>query len=106
VGGNSIRRTVTALAKKSQANREGQEDSAGGGGIERELRVVRVGPNPRMVVCEYWELAQRKVVVVKVGLNRKWLKGMRFKIEEPLDEAEYNGVWQYKGAAPRRKGRW
>ena len=74
--------------------------------IERELRVVRIGPNPRMVLCEYWELAERKVVVINVKDNRKWLKGMVFKMREPVSEEEYRGVWRYLGKAPRRKGRW
>ena len=105
--------------RKSQANRGGQEDEVVGIegikfnfgdepklGIEREMRVLRVGPNPRMVVAEYWELAERRVVTINVRDNRKWLKGMRFTMREPLDEAEYCGVWKYVGKAPRRKGRW
>ena len=81
----------------------GEEEEAG---IERELKVVRVGPNPRMVVCEYWELAERRVCVVKVGDNRKWLKGMRFVMREPVSEDGYVRPWEYKGKAPKRKGRW
>jgi hypothetical protein len=75
-------------------------------GIERELRVVRILPNPRMVKCEYWELAQKRVCVVDVGRNRKYLKGMMFKMREPIGEEEYARPWKYEGKAPRRKGRW
>ena len=88
---------TVSLLRREQTSREG---------IERELRVLRVGPNPRLVVCEYRELAERKVVRVNVRDNRKWLRGMRFKMREPIDEAEYSGVWRYMGRAPRRKGRW
>ena len=77
-----------------------------GGGIERELKVVRVGPNPRMVVCEYWELASRRVCVVNVGKNVKWMRGMVFRMEEPVGEAEYERPWEYTGKGPRRRGRW
>jgi len=75
-------------------------------GIERELRVVRVGPNPRMVVCEYWELAERRVCIVNVKRNVKWMRGMKFKMEEPRVEEEYIKPWIYKGKQPRLRGRW
>ena len=74
--------------------------------IERELRVVRIGPNPRMVLCEYWELAERRTCVVNVRDNRKWTKGMVFKMGEPSGDVEVLKPWEYKGRAPRRKGRW
>ena len=76
------------------------------GGIERELRVIRVGPNPRMVVCEYWELRERRVCVVNVRDNRRWWKGVRFKMEEPREELAYRKPWVYEGVGPRRRGRW
>ena len=76
------------------------------GGIERELRVVRVGPNPRMVVCEYWELASRRTCIVNVKRNLKWIRGMRFRMEEPVVEQEYIKPWIYKGKQPRLRGRW
>jgi hypothetical protein len=75
-------------------------------GIERELRVVRVGPNPRMIVCEYMELASRRTCVVNVGSNRKWMRGMKFLLEEPRGELEYSKPWVFKGRGPRRRGRW
>lgn len=75
-------------------------------GIERELRVIRVGPNPRLVVCEYMELAERRVVRVDVKRNVKWIKGMRFRMEEPINEEEYIRPWVYKGKQPRLRGRW
>ena len=75
-------------------------------GIERELRVIGVGPNPRMVRCEYWELESRRVCVVNVRNNRKWLKGMKFLMLEPADEVAFLNPWNYVGNQPRRKGRW
>lgn len=74
--------------------------------IERELRVIRIGPNPRMVVCEYWELESRRTCVVKVGNNRKWCKGMKFVMAEPAGELEFSKPWEYVGKQPRRRGRW
>lgn len=75
-------------------------------GIVRNLKVIRVGPNPRLVSCEYWELAERRVCRVNVRDNRKWLKGMEFEMVEPVGDEEYERPWVYVGKAPRRKGRW
>lgn len=74
--------------------------------IERELKVVRVGPNPRLVLCEYWELESRRTCLVNVGKNRKWVRGMKFVMEEPVGELEYVKPWEYVGKQPRRRGRW
>ena len=81
---------------------EGKKDE----GIERELKVVRVGPNPRMVICEYWELESRRTCVVDVRKNGKFVKGMVFRMREPIGELEYQKAWEYKGVMPRRRGRW
>jgi hypothetical protein len=109
-----MRAGMKQVVRKSQEKVEGLEgikfvwpgEEGEAGGIERELKVVRVGPNPRMVICEYMELAERRVCVVKVGDNRRWLRGMRFKMREPVGEDEYVKPWEYRGKAPRRKGRW
>lgn len=75
-------------------------------GIERELKVIRVGPNPRLVSCEYWELESRRTCTVNVRNNKKWLKGMVIKLREPVKEEDFNRPWVYLGKAPRRKGWW
>lgn len=75
-------------------------------GVERELKVVRVGPNPRMVICEYWECESRRTCTVNVRDNRKFLRGMKFRMEEPLGELEFGKAWVFDGRSPRRKGRW
>lgn len=75
-------------------------------GIERELKVIRVGPNPRLVSCEYWELESRRTCTVNVRNNKKWLKGMVIKLREPVREEDFNRPWLYLGKAPRRKGWW
>jgi len=83
-------------------NEEGEEAR----GIERELKVVRAGPNPRMLVCEYYELASRRTCLVKVRDNRKFMRGMTFRMREPREELEYKKPWEYRGVMPRRRGRW
>ena len=81
-------------------------EPARGAPVERELRIVRVGPNPRLVVCEYFELAQRRLCTVLVKRTDKYVRGMRLKMAEPLDEAAYRRPWVYQGAPPRHRGRW
>ena len=75
-------------------------------GIERELEVMRVGPNPRILTCRYKELASERVCKVWVKSVRNFLRGMRFKMEEPREDAEYAGLWRYEGRLPRYRGRW
>jgi hypothetical protein len=74
--------------------------------VMRELRIVRVGPNPRMVTCEYQELAQRRTCTVFVKRNDKFVRGMRFAMAEPQGEEEFVRPWVYSGPAPRRRGKW
>jgi len=75
-------------------------------GIEREVEVMRVGPNPRILTCRFKELASERTCKVRVKEASKFVVGMKMPIEEPVNEAEYRGVWEYKGALPRYKGRW
>jgi hypothetical protein len=75
-------------------------------GIERELEVIRVGPNPRILTCRYRELASERVCKVWVKSVANFVRGMKFRMAEPLDELEYAGVWRYEGPLPRARGRW
>jgi hypothetical protein len=81
----------------------------GGGerrGIERELEVLRVGPNPRILTCRYKELASERVCKVGVKSVANFVRGMKFRMVEPVNELEYAGVWRYEGKLPRARGRW
>jgi hypothetical protein len=75
-------------------------------GIERELEVIRVGPNPRILTCRYKELASERVCKVGVKTVANFVRGMKFRMAEPVNELEYAGVWKYEGKLPRIKGRW
>jgi hypothetical protein len=74
--------------------------------VERDLRIVRVGPNPRMILCEYYELAERRTCVVDVKRNGKYVRGMRLKMAEPKSEEDYRRPWVYVGRPPRHRGKW
>jgi hypothetical protein len=75
-------------------------------GIERELEVKRVGPNPRILVCRYKELASERECLVAVKSVKNFVKGMRLRMREPVNEAEYREPWVYAGVLPRYRGRW
>ena len=68
---------------------------------EVELEVIRVGPNPRIVVCRYKILAEELIVKLKVKANLKFIRGMRIRMVEQEGEE-----WEYTGSLPRHKGRW
>lgn len=74
--------------------------------VMRDLRIVRVGPNPKLLVCEYYELATRRVCTVLVKKTDKFVRGMRFKMAEPVAQADFIRPWVYQGPAPRHRGRW
>jgi hypothetical protein len=74
--------------------------------IERELEVVRVGPNPRILTCRYKELASERVCKVGVKSTANFVCGMKFRMAEPSDSLEFASVWRYEGKLPRAKGRW
>ena len=75
-------------------------------GIEREVEVVRVGPNPHLLTCRYQELASERECRVRVKSVSNFVRGMKFRIREPIGEEEYKEPWEYEGKLPRAKGRW
>jgi hypothetical protein len=76
---------------------------------EVELEVVRVGPNPRILTCRYRVGEKEKVCKVMVKSGKNFVKGMKFRMEEPGDSDEdmvRKEAWEYRGELPRRAGRW
>jgi len=111
-GKANIKRTA-AGAKKPEpgleptvAKEEETLEPPGRQPIVRDLKVVRVGPNPRMIVCEYYELASRRTCTVLVKRNDKFVRGMRLRLAEPASELDFRRPWVYSGPAPRRRGKW
>jgi hypothetical protein len=118
-GGKAQVRLLQAAAQQAQAREEAALEPAeemtprapvlaepGRMPIVRDLRIVRVGPNPRTVSCEYFELAQRRTCTVLVKRSDKYLRGMKFQMAEPASEPAFSRPWVYAGPAPRRRGRW
>lgn len=102
-----IRRREIEMARKSSEVKvveEVEEPLVKVLGKERpeiELEVIRVGPNPRVLVCRYKILAEELIVKLKVHNNGKFCRGMRIKMVEQEGEE-----WEYTGSLPRHKGRW
>lgn len=67
------------------------------------VRVVKVPPNPRLLFCVASEIeaGTSAQFLVRVKTNENFMAGM---VMEVISAGE--GVWQYVGRLPRRKGRW
>jgi hypothetical protein len=71
---------------------------------KRELEVVRVGPNPRVLTCRYVLRGEERNCLVRVKSVAKFRRGMKFEMEEP---GGVDGeLWEYGGVLPRYMGRW
>ena len=101
------RREIEMAKKKNEIYVEGKPELEEGEKEEAntrpevELEVIRVGPNPRILVCRYKILAEELIVKLKVQTTAKFIRGMRIKMVEQEGEE-----WEYTGSLPRHKGRW
>jgi hypothetical protein len=82
---------------ESGGSREGTE-------VEVEVEVVRLPPNPRLVICRC--AVEGSQCEVWVGRNTNFVPRMRFKVPKPALETSSGALWKYDGPLPRRKGRW
>ena len=70
----------------------------------RELGVVRIPANPRLVLANYEQLdGVQQLVRVWVGINRNFKPRMRLKARRGESE---NAPWRLVGKRPRLPGRW
>jgi hypothetical protein len=73
---------------------------------EIEAEVLRIPPNPRLVICRYWAGGEERRCMVRVGRNFNFVPRMKFWLPEPSDPAAWCKPWPYTGPLPRRRGRW
>ena len=71
-----------------------------------EVEVLRIPPNPRLVICRYTALGEERRCTVWVGRNSKFVPRMKFWIPEPGDPTTRVKPWAYTGRLPKRRGRW
>jgi hypothetical protein len=69
----------------------------------RELEVVRIPLNPRLVLASLDEGGPKQVVRVWVGVNRNFRPRMRLRAKRGSGE---NALWRLIGKRPRLPGRW
>jgi hypothetical protein len=95
---------AAALAAEAERERKSREPSAKSGN-EIELEIVRIPPNPRMVICAYQAVSGGRQCMVRVGRNANFRRGMKLLVKRPAKGAETE-PWAYDGATPRRPGHW
>jgi hypothetical protein len=95
---------AAALAAKAEQETKARELITESGN-EIELEIVRIPPNPRMVVCRYRAVSGERRCMVRVGRNANFKPGMKLVLKRPVAGAEAE-PWGYDGAIPRRPGHW
>ena len=83
----------------------GEETSASGTTSLVEVEVLRIPPNPRLVICRYWVLGEERRCMVRVGRNSILVPKMKFWLPEPSDPMAQARPWAYTGRLPKRRGR-
>src|SRR5258708_6485615 len=67
---------AAALAAEAERERKAREPVAESGN-EIELEIVRIPPNPRMVICTYRAVSEEHRCMVRVGRNTNFKPGMK-----------------------------
>ena len=96
---------VAAAAKDAERERKAHAEPATSATL-RELEVIRVVANPRLILCAYWRDGQECRCLVNVGRNSNFVPRMTLRLTEPNDSIARSRPWPYAGPLPRRRGRW
>ena len=87
--------------------RKEEQTSASGSAPLVEVEVLRIPPNPRLVICRYWVLGEERRCTVSVGRNSKFVPRMKFWLPEPSDPVARIRPWPIApNRLPKRRGRW
>jgi hypothetical protein len=70
-----------------------------------ELEILRIPPNPRLVICRYWIFGEERRALIRVHRNKNFKPGMKLLVKRPANGTEAE-PWGYDGLLPRRPGRW
>jgi hypothetical protein len=95
---------AAALAAEAERERKSREPLAESG-TEIELEIVRIPPNPRMVICRYRATSGERLCLVRVGRNTNFRQGMKLVVKRPANGMEAQ-PWPNDGVVPRRPGQW
>src|SRR6202008_1354373 len=67
---------ATGIAAEAERERRAREPIVENG-TEIELEIVRIPPNPRMVICRYRSVSGERACIVRVGRNANFRRGMK-----------------------------
>jgi plasmid stabilization system protein ParE len=95
---------AAALAAEAERARKAREPIAESG-TDIELEILRIPPNPRMVICRYRAISGERACIVRVGRNMNFRRGMKLVVKVPANGIEAQ-PWPYDGLLPRRPGHW
>lgn len=70
-----------------------------------EVKILRLCPNPRLVMCTYFEEGVERRALIRVHRNKNFKPGMKLLVNRPANGMEAE-PWAYDGAIPRRPGHW
>jgi hypothetical protein len=97
---------AAALAAEAERERKTRQPVTNSGN-EVELEILRIPPNPRMVICRYSVFGEERQCVVDVRRNSSFVPRMRFRLQEPTDPTARSKPWPFApNRLPRRRGRW
>jgi hypothetical protein len=84
-----------------------EEASPSGSAPLVELEVLRIPPNPRLVIARYQVCGEERRCMVNVGRNSNFVPKMKFRLPEPSDPTALSKPWPFApNRLPRRRGRW
>ena len=84
-----------------------EESSAGGSAPLVEVEVLRIPPNPRLVICRYWVFGEERRCMVRVGRNSNFVPRLKFWLPEPSDPVARIRPWPFApNRLPKRRGCW
>jgi hypothetical protein len=96
---------AAALAAEAERERKSQEPRAESGN-KIEVEILRIPPNPRIVICAYRTGSEERRFLLRVGRNGHFVRGMKLSVQEPSDPSTQSEPWSYTGPLPRWRGRW
>ena len=75
---NGVAAETVRVETKDEASASGSEPIV-------ELEVLRIPPNPRLVICRYRVCGEERRCMVNVGRNSNFVPRMKFWLAEPSD---------------------
>ena len=93
-----------ATVESREVQRE-EEISASANAPLVEVEVMRIAPNPRLLLCRYWVFGEERRALIRVHRNKNFKPGMKLSVKRPANDTEAE-PWAYDGLLPRRRGHW